>query len=246
MAKTLHQKLWEIRKQVSYLQKAAQGHQYNYTPSSQVLHSVRDKMDELGVLIITEILDKRVHMETVETTDRSGQPKKTTTYFTELDLKVSWVNAEDPSDKIEIPWYGQGIDTAGEKGVGKALTYAEKYFILKQFNIATDRDDPDAFQRKYDDEDEKPKKAPAPLATDGPRKDPREDAAVVLLKVQRLKEMGVDQKKTEESLYKKLKADTGAVATAVSEIPPHLLKWAAEYLDGLIAIREQQKSASVS
>jgi hypothetical protein len=61
---------------------------------------------------------------------------------------MTWVNAENPEETIECPWYGQGVDIAGEKGVGKALTYAEKYFILKQFNIATDKDDPDAFQGK--------------------------------------------------------------------------------------------------
>lgn len=49
-----------------------------------------------------------------------------------------------------MPFYAQGIDTEGEKGVGKALTYAEKYFLLKQFNIATDTDDPDSFQNKMD------------------------------------------------------------------------------------------------
>src|SRR5690606_10249645 len=47
-------------------------------------------------------------------------------------------------------WYGQGIDIAGEKGVGKALTYAEKYYLLKTFNIATDKDDPDSFQDKQE------------------------------------------------------------------------------------------------
>ena len=32
------------------------------------------------------------------------------------------------------------VDIAGEKGVGKALTYGKKYFLLKFFNIATDKD----------------------------------------------------------------------------------------------------------
>lgn len=35
--------------------------------------------------------------------------------------------------------------------VGKALTYAEKYFLLKTFNIATNGgSDPDSFQEKSD------------------------------------------------------------------------------------------------
>jgi hypothetical protein len=60
---------------------------------------------------------------------------------------MTWVDTES-GEELSIPWYGQGVDLAGEKGVGKALTYAEKYFILKQFNIPTDKDDPDAFQDK--------------------------------------------------------------------------------------------------
>jgi hypothetical protein len=43
---------------------------------------------------------------------------------------------------VSCRWYGQGIDS-GERGVGKAMTYAEKYFLLKFFNIPTDEDDPD-------------------------------------------------------------------------------------------------------
>jgi hypothetical protein len=60
---------------------------------------------------------------------------------------MEWVDTES-GESYTIPWYGQGVDLAGEKGVGKALTYAEKYFILKQFNIPTDKDDPDSFQDK--------------------------------------------------------------------------------------------------
>jgi len=65
-------------------------------------------------------------------------------------MTMMWVNIDDPSDTAKVSWYAQGVDLAGEKGVGKALTYAEKYFLLKTFNIATDKDDPDAFQEKIE------------------------------------------------------------------------------------------------
>lgn len=142
----LHQKLIEIRKTVSYLQK--QKHrptaQYEYVSSRQTLQSVRDKMDEMGVLLIAEITGTKVATKEEIKTDG----KKTITYFTELNMIMTWVDAEKPEDLIKVQWYAQGVDIAGEKGVGKALTYAEKYFILKSFNIATDKDDPDAFQKK--------------------------------------------------------------------------------------------------
>ncbi|MNT28935.1 ERF superfamily protein [compost metagenome] len=65
-------------------------------------------------------------------------------------MSMTWINADEPTEQIECPWYSQGVDIAGEKGVGKALTYGEKNFILKFFNIATDKDDPDAFQHRFE------------------------------------------------------------------------------------------------
>lgn len=147
----IYQKLIEVRKEVPYIQKADQGQQYQYTGSSRVLASVIAKMNELGLLLVPAITKPGLHESPIEFKDASGNvTKRTTTYFTELEMTMTWINAEKPDEQISVPWYGQGVDIAGEKGVGKALTYAEKYFMLKFFNIATDKDDPDAFQQKHD------------------------------------------------------------------------------------------------
>ena len=140
----VYQKLLEVKKSVSYLKKEAKGMQYSYTSSSQVLGSVREKMNEAGLILVPEIVGTNVREE--ESSGKDG--RKRTTYFTELAMKMTWINADKPEDKVECQWYAQGVDIAGEKGVGKALTYAEKYFILKTFNIPTDKDDPDSFQAK--------------------------------------------------------------------------------------------------
>lgn len=147
----IYQKLIEVRKEVPYIQKADQGAQYSYTGSSRVLASLKKKMDELGLLLVPAITKPTLHESPIEYKDNNGNvTKRTTTYFTELEMTMTWVNAEKPDEQITVPWYGQGVDIAGEKGVGKALTYAEKYFMLKFFNIATDKDDPDSFQQKHD------------------------------------------------------------------------------------------------
>lgn len=157
----IYQKLLEVRKAIPYLQKESQGHQYQYVGSSQVLAAVRQKLDELGLYLETRVKSHNVREETVESKDKYDNQKKTTTYFTELDIEYTWVNVEKPDEKITIPFYGQGVDKAGEKGVGKALTYAEKYFMLKQFNIATDQDDPDRFQEKSESY-----RAPEPITSE--------------------------------------------------------------------------------
>lgn len=152
----IYQKLIEVRKAVPYLKKESEGGQYKYTGSSQVLGSIKSKMDELGLLLIPGITNHVLHESPIEYKDKEGHiTKRTTTYFTELEMTMTWINAEKPDEKIERTWYAQGVDIAGEKGVGKALTYGEKYFILKFFNIPTDQMDADAFQKKYDEDDKK-------------------------------------------------------------------------------------------
>lgn len=146
----LYQKLIDVRKSVPYLQKEADGPQYKYVGSSQVLANVRKKLDELNVLLTVKVVGHNVREKMSASKDKYGNDKETITYFTELDLEYTWIDADDPENSIVLPFYGQGVDIAGEKGVGKALTYAEKYFFLKQFNIATDKDDPDAFQQKHE------------------------------------------------------------------------------------------------
>lgn len=185
----IYQKLVEVRKAVPYLQKEAEGQQYKYVGSSQVLSSVRSKMDELGLLLTVKVLGHNVNGETVENTDKYGKIKKTTTFFTELDLEFTWINAENPEETLTLPFYGQGVDIAGEKGVGKALTYAEKYFLLKQFNIATDKDDPDSFQQK---------------AETYRRPDPITPEQIGLLKTKAL-EFAKIRSKTEKEVFEALK-----------------------------------------
>lgn len=161
----IYQKLIEVRKEVPYIQKADQGSQYSYTGSSRVLAAVTAKMNELGLLLVPAVIGHTlIPSLPIEVKDSSGNvTKRTITYFTELEMTMTWINAEKPDEQIISPWYGQGVDIAGEKGVGKALTYAEKYFMLKFFNIPTDKDDPDAFQAKHDLEPPKEKPIPTSL-----------------------------------------------------------------------------------
>jgi hypothetical protein len=146
----IYKKLIEVRKSVPYLQKTATGPQFNYVGSSQVLGTLKAKMDELNLLLIPKVIGHTLHESTIEFMD-GNKPKRTTTYFTELEMEYTWLNADNPEEKIVCTWYGQGVDIAGEKGVGKAMTYGEKYFMLKFFNIPTDKDDPDSFQEKFED-----------------------------------------------------------------------------------------------
>lgn len=161
----VYQKLAEIRKEVPYLKKEQQGSQYEYVGSSDVLGALHGKINEMGLILVPTVVNHKV-TEQIENGSqynkytKQNDEKKRVTYFTEIDMGMTWVNIDDPNDKLYCSWYAQGVDIAGEKGVGKALTYGEKYFLLKFFNIATDKDDPDNFQKKVESK-QPPKKISA-------------------------------------------------------------------------------------
>ena len=108
---------------------------YDYVSSDQVLAVVRPLLVEQKLLLIPSIVNHNLLV---------GETKSgTTRYMTELDILMTWVDCES-GEKLETPYYAQGVDLAGEKGVGKALTYAEKYFFMKLFHVPTGKDDPDS------------------------------------------------------------------------------------------------------
>lgn len=115
-----------------------QSDKYDFASDENVLDRFRPLMDENKLLLIPSITGFNVS----EGTTRSG----TSRYFTELTLSMVWRDVES-GEELSIPWYAQGVDLAGEKGVGKALTYAEKYFLLKFFHVPTKKDDPDGEER---------------------------------------------------------------------------------------------------
>ena len=111
---------------------------YKAVGSEQVLNVVRPLMIQHKLL-----LEPSVESATVKEGSTSSG---TTRYFTELSMVMTWVDAESGEER-PIKWYGQGVDLAGEKGCGKAQTYAEKYFMMKYFHVPTPKDDPDTDTR---------------------------------------------------------------------------------------------------
>lgn len=134
--KGIYEKLFSIFQSLTVIPKTDKGGKYDYVSSSDVLNKVRALMVQERVMLIPTIKDKRYASLIV----KEGQ---SATILTELDIDYTWVDIDNPNDTLTVNFYGQGVDISGEKGVGKALTYAEKYFLLKFFNIPTNEADPD-------------------------------------------------------------------------------------------------------
>ena len=65
-----------------------------------------------------------------------------------MKLTYVWINADKPEEQFEVTFYAVGQQDDVSKAHGTALTYAERYFLMKFFNIPTDEDDADAKQNK--------------------------------------------------------------------------------------------------
>lgn len=80
---------------------------------------------------------KRTIIETSELETKSG----TKNLFLRIETIYRFVNVDNPSEYIDITSYGDGVDSQ-DKSVGKAMTYADKYGLMKAYKIITG-DDPD-------------------------------------------------------------------------------------------------------
>ena len=123
---TLIQKIFEIQKVCEFFKKDESGHNYKYVPGKTVLTAVRKKMDEIGVIL-------EAHL--------SGELIIEGTQYAQTGFMV-WVDV-DSCEERKIPWTFAGKQQDISKAFGSGLTYCQRYFILKYFNVPTDEDDPD-------------------------------------------------------------------------------------------------------
>ena len=92
----------------------------------------------------------------------NGKITKKTTFFERIETVYRFVNTDDPADFIETMTFAEGIDSQ-DKGSGKAMTYADKYALMKAYKISTG-DDPD--QTASEDVNYTSKATPAPKCAD--------------------------------------------------------------------------------
>jgi hypothetical protein len=71
-----------------------------------------------------------------------------TSFLFKSDMIYTFLDA-DSTEKLEVPWFltGKHLQDPAMAG-GAALTYFERYFMLKFFQIPTAKDDPEFFKNK--------------------------------------------------------------------------------------------------
>lgn len=59
--------------------------------------------------------------------------------FMRIETTYRFINTDNPVEYVDITTYGDGVD-ANDKAPGKAMTYSDKYALLKAYKIETGED----------------------------------------------------------------------------------------------------------
>lgn len=115
------------------------GKSYKAVSERDIIDAVKPVEVKHGVYsypYMREILESQMLEE-----DNSKYGKRTK-FYTKIVTTYRFVNVDKPEEFIDIISFSVGLDN-GDKGDGKAMTYGDKYALMKAYKISTG-DDPDA------------------------------------------------------------------------------------------------------
>lgn len=107
--------------------------QYKAVSEKDILAAVKDAEKDVGIFSYPSarkvILDNEF-----KTTNSKGY--EVINRFVRVETTYRFVNVDEPSEFIEVIAYGDGLDN-GDKAPGKAVTYSDKYALMKAYKIET-------------------------------------------------------------------------------------------------------------
>ena len=147
---SIYKKLLKIQSEVKGLSKDKKSHNYDYVTGNKLLSFIKPLMDEQGLILKQEILSIENTRQDYEVWDKWAKPdpnwKPKNEILSKVMMKFTWIDCE--TGEMDENLFGANGQNDWEKGLGSALTYGERYFLLKFFHIATDEDDIDNPERK--------------------------------------------------------------------------------------------------
>ncbi|MCP3921707.1 MAG: hypothetical protein GY714_03890 [Desulfobacterales bacterium] len=122
----IHQRLNKVMQEVSTVMtdtQVTQGNEsYKGVSHDAVISIVRPHLVKHRVLVVPTITNK----------EQTGNR-------TTVEMDVSFINIDNPEDKVVMQTFGYGVDYQ-DKGPGKAISYAVKYAYLKVLGLETKED----------------------------------------------------------------------------------------------------------
>ena len=140
---SIYKKLLNIQRQVKGLSKDKKSYSFSYVTGNKLLSFIKPLMDEQGLILKQEVTS--IENERMDYSTSRGAKSE---ILSKVMMRFTWIDSE--TGETDVNLFGANGQNDWEKGLGSALTYAERYFLLKYFHIATDEDDIDNPSRKKD------------------------------------------------------------------------------------------------
>ena len=131
----LPQKLVQVSAMVVYVKKGEQGYNYKYANFADLIGLIKAKIIEMNLLLVPRMTDY------VSNANGKGSIRAT--------IEYTWMNADNPAETLSSSFTYEEPKLGGCQGSGSIQTYAERYFLYKFFQVATDEDSPEAFYTKH-------------------------------------------------------------------------------------------------
>lgn len=150
----IYQKLAKIRKPAEAIKKNRKGYGYTYVDEEEILSKITGLMTKYNVSLIPGIVPDSMTVEpytygkTKTTRDGTPYEEKVNEVIVKADTTWTWINNDNPEERIVVPWALVGSQSDASQAFGSALTYSSRYFLLKYFNVATSDSDPDEYRKK--------------------------------------------------------------------------------------------------
>ena len=148
----LHQKLLKIANMAGALQRTKQAYGYKYVPEEDIQAKVTAGMQKYSVMLYHSIVPGTLQVTPITYTNKNG--KQTNEVIVSADTTYTWVNTENPEERIENTWVFVGQMEDAAQAFGAAETYSNRYYLMKSLQLATTESDPDSYRSKQHEADD--------------------------------------------------------------------------------------------
>lgn len=152
--KSLDEKLQVIKSEVDIMKKNKDGYGYSYVDEESILLKINSHMIKLGIKLTPQLVPGTLHTEVVKYVDK--KKNDVTDILVTSEMEFIWKDITT-GETIKVPWGLVGQQSDGSQAFGSGLTYSNRYFLLKYFNISTSQDDPDEIRKRIKQEEEQKK-----------------------------------------------------------------------------------------
>lgn len=107
--------------------------QYKATAEKDILKAVKEQ--EAAKRVFSYPRER--HIVFSETLNKTTDYGEKSSLFIRIETIYRFINIDKPDEYVEVTGYGDGIDSL-DKAPGKAISYSDKYCLMKAYKIETD------------------------------------------------------------------------------------------------------------